>query len=67
MSFLLRVLFAYRTCPVRTVGHAGTNIGCAAGRDLVFWLLLASLLSSLDGRRAPQVSLLLLDYSSTQS
>ena len=28
-------LYAYRTCPVQTVGRARTNLGRAAGRDLL--------------------------------
>ena len=30
----MAILHPYRTCPVQTCGHAGTNPGRAAGRDL---------------------------------
>ena len=35
MQLIYAILYTYRTCPVLFAGRAGTNLGRAAGRDLV--------------------------------
>ena len=34
-DLIIADLYTYRVCPVHTAGRAGTNLGRAAGRDLI--------------------------------